>query len=224
MVCRTNSLRENVSLHVHHTRGFLNARNNASYAYLESIDHGYSYDPHNVHPKLQTRLYQCFDTFIRVGERMTVMKALQWSDRLRLLANLSVEEIEEMINALRILCRAFSITEEGLRREDWVEAIHVFAEAERQRRKRGEQSLMALFGDTCFDLLDEEGDGTLGFEELKIISKSLQMCRKSASMIFSVANVDVSDRIEREEIYHSLHMLWLEPYDPKYDYLCNRNK
>jgi len=221
MVCRTNSLQENVSLQVYHTRGFLNAQNNASWAYLESIDHGYSYDPHNVHPKLQARLYQCFDKFIPAGERMTVMMALQWPDRLRLLADLSEEEVEEMINALRILCRAFSITEEGLRREDWVEAIHVFAEAERQRRKRGEQSLIALFGDTCFDLLDEEGDGTVGFEDLRIISKSLQMSRKSEDIFFSMANVDVSDRIEREEIYHSLHTLWLEPYDPKYDYLYN---
>jgi len=208
MVCSTTSLKENDRFHDYHTRGYLNAQNNASYAYLESIDHSYSYDPHEVHPKLHVRLYQCFDTFILTGEKMTLMKVLQWPERLRLLVNSNDEEIENMINALRILCRAFSITEEGLCREDWVEAVQVFAEAERQRRKRGDQSLIALLGDTCFDLLDEEGDGTVGFDELKIIMRSFQIPQDGANFFFNAANVGKSERLEREEIYDSFHIFW----------------
>lgn len=224
MVCRAEPTEININRPVYHVRGFLNAQNNASYAYLESIDLGFSYDPNDVHPKLHERLYRCFDTFILDGEKMTLMKVLQWPDRLNLLSDANDEEIEKMNNAIRILCRALSVTEEGLCREDWVEAIQVFAEAERQRRRRGEQSLICLLGDACFDLLDEEFDGTVGIEELKIIMRSLQIPQEGSYIFFNAANVDESERLEREEIYDSFHNLWLEPYDPKYDYLYHNKK
>jgi len=218
MVCHEAS-KVDKNMSVYHKRSFLNSQNNASYAYLESIDHDFSYDPHDVHPKFHERLYRCFDAFVQDGEKMTLTKVLQLPDRLMLLSGANDEEVEKMNNAIRMLCRAFSVTEEGLCREDWVEASQVFAEAERQRRRRGEQSLIALIGDACFDLVDEEYDGTVGIEELKFIMRSLQIPEEASYIFFDVANVDKSERLEREEIYDSFHNLWLEPYDPKYDYL-----
>jgi len=100
-----------------------------------------------------------------------------------------------------------------------VEASQVFVEAERQRRRRGEQSLIALLGDACFDLFDEEYDGTVGIEELKLIMRSLQIPEEASYISFNFSNLDQSERLEREEIYESFHNLWLEPYDPKYEYL-----
>jgi len=219
MVCKATPNKVNQNRPVYEKRSFLNSQNNASYAYLESIDHGFSYEPHDVHSKVHERLYLCFDAFVPKGEKMTLMKVLQLPDRLMLLSGANDVEVEKMNNAIRILCRAFSVTEEGLCREDWVEASQVFAEAERQRRRRGEQSLVDLLGDACFDLVDEEYDGTVGIEELKLIMKSLQIPQEASYIFFTVGNVDKSERLEREEIYDSFHNLWLEPYDPKYDYL-----
>lgn len=43
--------------------------------------------------------------------------------------------------------------ETGLLRENWVEANRVFAEAERERERRGEPSLIALLSNSYYDVL-----------------------------------------------------------------------
>jgi len=199
-------------------RGYLNAENNESYAYLKSIGVDWKYDPNDVHPKLHARLYRRFDTFDLDGDnKMTLKEVMFWPERMRQLVGASDEQIESMRKAVRILFGACGITDEGLCREDWVEANQVFAEAERQRRKRGEESHVAILGNAYFDVLDKDGDGTVGLDELKVMMRAFQVPQEAAYTFFDAADVDKSGRLEREEMHNLFHKFWLEKYDPQYD-------
>jgi len=199
-------------------RGMLNAENNESYAYLRSVGNDWTYDPNDVHPKLHARLYRRFDTFDLDGDnKMTLKEVMFWPDRMRQLVGASDKEIENMRRAVRIMFGACGVTEEGLEREDWVEANQVFAEAERERRKRGEQSYVALLGNSYFDVLDKEGNGTVGLEELKTMMRAFQVPQEAAYTFFEAADMDKNGKMEREELYNLNHKFWLEEYDPKFD-------
>jgi len=215
-ICSTKEVRDMRKLYP--IRGFLNAKNNESYAYLKSIGVDWTYDPNNVHPKLHQRLYRRFDTFDLDGDnKMTLKEVLFWPDRMQQLCGANKQEIESMRKAVRILFGACGVTEEGLCREDWVEANQVFAEAERQRSKRGEESYVALLGNAYFDVLDADGDGTVGLEELKTMMRAFQVPQEAAYTFFDAADVDRNGKLEREEMHSLFHKFWLEEYDPQYD-------
>jgi len=203
---------------IYPVRGLLNAENNESYAYLKSIDVDWTYDPNDVHPKLHARLYKRFDTFDLDGDHnMTLKEVLYWPERMKQLAGATEEEIESMRKAVRILFGACGVTHEGLAREDWVEANQVFAEAERQRKKRGEESLVALLGNAYFDVLDKDGDGTVSMDELKTMMRAFQVPQEAAYTFFDKADVDKNGKLERQEMHDIFHKFWLEKYNPEYD-------
>jgi len=203
---------------VYPVRGYLNAENNESYAYLKSIGVDWTYDPNDVHPKLHARLYRRFDTF-DLGEdnKLSMKEVLFWPDRMKHLVGANEEDIESMRKAVRILFGACGVTDEGLCREDWVEANQVFAEAEKWRLKRGEETLVAVLGNAYFDVLDKDGDGTVGLEELTTIMRAFQVPQEAAYTFFDAADVYNTGRLERQEMYNLNHKFWLEKYDPQYD-------
>jgi len=199
-------------------RGLLNAGNNQSYAYLKEIGVDWTYDPNDVHPKLHERLYKRFDTFDLDGDnKMTLKEVLFWPDRMKQLVGANEEEVEMMRKAVRLFFGACGITEEGLAREDWVEANQVFAECERQRKKRGQDSYVAILSDAYLDVLDADGDGTVSLDELKTMMRAFQVPQEAAYTFFDEADVDRNGKLERVEMYEIFQKFWLEKYNPKYD-------
>jgi len=194
----------------------ISAQNNASHAYLKSIDHEWAYDMSNVNPKLLERLHKRFDTLNLDGKnRVTLKQVLYSPDRMRQLVGASDQEVEKMRKAVHIFFGACGVTEKGLGRDDWVEAHQVFAQAETEKRKRGEESLVASITNVYFDVLDKSGDGTVGLEELKILMRAFQVPQEAAYTFFDAANVDTSDRLERDEMHDILHNFWVDPVDSK---------
>merc|ERR1719495_2906961 len=136
---------------------------------------------------------------------------------MRQLVGANEEQIESMRKAVRILFGACGVTDEGLCREDWVEANQVFAEAERQRRKRGEESIVALLGNAYYDVLDEDGDNLVSLPELKRMMNVFRVPEEAAYTFFAHADVDGNGQLEREEMHALFHKFWLEKYDPTLD-------
>jgi len=201
--------------------GPINAQNNSSHAYLKSIDHEWTYDRNKVHSKLLENLHKRFDTLDLGGKNKVTLKQVLFSpDRMKQLVRVSDEDVEKMRKAIRIFFGACGVTEKGLGREDWVEAHQVFAEAEREKRKRGEQSLIAESTNVYFDVLDTNGDGTVGLIELKTLMRAFQVPQEAACTFFDAAAVDKSGRLERNEIHDLLHKFWLEPQDPEDKPIC----
>merc|ERR1711931_346696 len=192
--------------------------NNASYKYLRDHGNDWQYCPNECHPKLKNRLYRRFDTFDKDSDGiMTIDEVLYWADRMKTLCKANEEEVDQVRDAIRIFFRACGLNKEGLHRENWVEANQVFAEAERQRKTRGEQSLVALLGNAYYDVLDEDGDNLVSLPELKRMMNVFRVPEEAAYTFFEKADVDKNGKLEREEMHALFHKFWLEKYDPALD-------
>ena len=147
----------------------MNELNNESYKYLRSVGNDWQFNVEDVHPKMLQRLYKRFDTFdLDSDGKMMMEEILYWPDRMRQLVNATDEQVEKMREAVHIFFLNKGVhPETGLTREDWVEANRVFSEAERERERRGEPSMIALLSNAYYDVLDDDGDGTVDIAELK---------------------------------------------------------
>jgi len=192
--------------------------NNVSYRYLRDIGSNYQYDIKECHPKLKNRLYRRYDTFDKDSDGvMTIDEVLYWADRMKTLCKANEDEVQAVREAIEIFFKACGVNEEGLHRENWVEANQVFAEAERERKKRGEQSLVALLGNAYYDVLDEDGDNLVSLPELKRMMNVFRVPEEAAYTFFEKADIDKSGTLEREEMHALFHRFWLEKYDPELD-------
>ena len=108
--------------------GFCNAENHESYRYLASIGSTWKYNPDKVHPKLVERLYKRFDTFDLNSDGVMQMELLMlWPERVREFVTTTDEQMERLRSAIQMFFRSVGVSEEGLKREDWVEGNQVFA-------------------------------------------------------------------------------------------------
>ena len=71
-------------------------------------------------------------------------------------------EIEEVRAALKVFFESCGISEEGLHRENWVEGNQACAEMDRERRKRGEASLVAVLGKGSVEIYRDVGIWGMG--------------------------------------------------------------
>lgn len=196
----------------------LTPENNISYAYLRKMGNMYEYDPNEPHPKLKNRLYRRFDTFDKDSDgEMVINEVLYWADRMKSLCQASDEEIENVRDALRTFFEACGVTEIGLHRENWVEANQVLAEAERERKRRGEDTLVALLGNAYYDVLDEDKDNLVSLPELKRMMNVFRVPEEAAYTFFEKADVNKDGALQREEMHALFHKFWLEKYNPDLD-------
>ena len=98
-----------------------------------------------------------------------------WPDRMRTLCNATDEEVESMKKAIVKVFGDKGISEKGLPREDWIESNRVFMQAENERIKHGLQTHVALLGDAYFDVLDQDGSGTVSMDELKVMMLAFEV-------------------------------------------------
>ena len=196
----------------------LDETNNVAYAYLRAHGNFWQYTPDECHDKLKRRLYRRFDTFDKNTDNIMSMKEiLWWADRMRSVVGASDYEIEEVRGALRIFLEACGVTEEGCHRANWVEANQVCAEAERERKKRGQESLVALLGNAYYDVLDVDNNGMVSMEELRTMMNVFHVPEDSAFAFFKHADADGNGMLHRDEMHEMFIKFWLSPYDAKYD-------
>ena len=197
----------------------LDETNNESYKYLRSVGNMWKFEVEDVHPKMISRLYKRFDTFdLNSNGIMEMEEILYWPDRMRELVNATDEEVERMRAAVHTFFLHKGVDPvNGLKREDWVEANRVFAEAERERERRGEPSLIGMLSDAYYDVLDDDGDGCVSIDELKTMMKAFDVPQEAAYTFFEKADTDKSGTLERPELIHLFRRFWMEPYDPQWD-------
>lgn len=195
----------------------LNAKNNKAYEYLREHGNNYQYDPDECHPALKLRLYRRFDTFDKNSDGfMTIEEVLYWADRMKCLCQANDEEVEDVRGAIKCFFE-FCGLNPSLHRENWVEANQAFAEMERERKRRGDPSIVALLGNAYYDVLDEDGDNLVSLPELKRMMNVFRVPEEAAYTFFLKADTDKNGKLEREEMHALFHKFWLEPYDPEFD-------
>jgi len=196
----------------------LDESNNESYAYLRSKGNMWQYDPDEVHPKLKARLYRRFDTFDKNSDGVMVMdEVLYWANRMKSLCNCTDEECESVKRALRIFFGAVGLNEEGLMRENWVEANQTFAEAERERKKHGGESIVALLGNAYYDVLDTDKNNIVSMQELKRMMNIFRVPEEAAYTFHEHADKNKDGLLQRQEMHDLFTKFWLEKYDEDYD-------
>jgi len=196
----------------------LDETNNWAYAYLREKGNTYQYVPEECHPALKLRLYRRFDTFDKDSDgKMTISEVMYWADRMKSLCQANDEEVESVRAAIFQFFTYCGLNKEGLHRENWVEANQAFAEMERERKKHGDPSLVALLGNAYYDVLDEDGDNLVSLPELKRMMNVFRVPEEAAYTFFQKADVDKNGKLEREEMHALFHKFWLEKYDPALD-------
>ena len=192
---------------------------NESYKYLRSVGNTWEFDVEKLHPKMLSRLYKRFDTFdLDCDDTMTMEEVLYWPDRMRQLVNATDDQVEKMREAVKTFFLHKGVDPvEGLKRENWVEANRVFAEAERERTRRGEASLIALLSNAYYDVLDDDGDGTVDVDELKTMMKAFDVPQEAAYCFFEKADIDKSGKLERPELVNLFRKFWMSTYDSQWD-------
>ena len=117
---------------------------------------------------------------------------------------------------------SMGVTDEGLKQEDWVEGNQVLAEADFERKRRGEQTMVALLGNAYFDVLDSTGTSDVTMNELKNMMKVFQVPEEAAYSFFEHADTDKSGTLERAEMHAIFSKFWFEKYNPVYDTIYAR--
>ena len=196
----------------------INPEDNESYIYLRSVGNNWKYDASKVHEKLRTRLYKRFDTFDKNSDNvLTLPEIMLWADRLKIFCSVTEEQVLRLRAALGIFFGAVGVTKEGLSRENWVEANQAFAEAEYERKKRGTEPLVDFLGNTYFDILDVQKNGTVSLEELRIMMQLSKVPVEAADAFFQKADINGDGKLQRQEMHRLFSKFWLKEYDPHYD-------
>ena len=165
------------------------------------------------------------DTFdLDCDDKMEMEEILYWPDRMRQLANATDEQVVKMKEAVKVFFFNKGVDPvNGLLREDWVETNRVFAEAERERARRGEPSLIAILSDAYYDVLDDKGDGTVSIDELKTMMKAFDVPQEAAYTFFEKMDIDKSGVLERKQLENLFRKFWMETYDAQWDGIYNND-
>jgi len=149
---------------------------------------------------------------------MTIEEVLTWADRMKSLCQSTDEQIDTVREALRTFFLNKGLTGEGCCRENWVECNRVFAEADRERERRGEGRLVNMLGDAYFNVLDTDGDGLVNLPELKRMMNIFRVPEEAAYTFFECADTNKNGTLEREEMHQMFIRFWMsDEYDPSID-------
>jgi Ca2+-binding EF-hand superfamily protein len=202
-------------------KGKFNEHNNDLYRYLRSVGNDWFYDPEKVDPNTRKRLLSRFDTFdLDKDGDMSIEEVKMWPERMREMCGASDEQIENMVAANEefFICHGVH-PEHGCKREDWVENNRIFQEYERERIRQGLQPIINKLDVAYFDVLDQDGNGYLDFDELKCMIKVLEIPVAAADSFFRQCDTDGDGKLDFQEIHVQFTKFWFSEYDNALDHV-----
>ena len=105
---------------------------------------------------------------------------------------------------------------EGVRadKQKYLALVAELAVAERERMKRGEETLVAKMYDAFFDIADKNHDGYVTLEEYKIFNHAINYPPDTADATFSLLDKKKTGKIERKEFINAASKFWCILDDP----------
>jgi len=200
-------------------RYFSSLNNNESYAYLKKHNHDWSYDPLDVHSQVHEKLEKRFDEFDVDGDGV-IQKSeiMSWPERVQstLKVDMSLGMMDTihsflLVSSVESFFGSIGITEEGLNKEDWVEAYHAFYQAEILRLGKGDTQKTVSLANAFFDVIDVNNDEVVDMEEFRVLFQAWGLPNIAAYTFFDDADVDKDALLTREEMQELFRDFWLKP-------------
>ena len=76
-----------------------------------------------------------------------------------------------------------------------------------------------MVSDAFFDIIDQNKDGVISLDELKLRMKAFGMPEEAAKPFLEMADTNKNGTIERNELYEADFNFWFGTIDEKYDKL-----
>ena len=88
------------------------------------------------------------------------------------------------------------------------ELIAGMAVAEVARLKRGEKTLLDIYIDALFDVVDKNHDGYLTWDEYKVMMVAANFGEDAAKATFALMDQDKNEKIDRKEFHRANFNFW----------------
>ena len=126
------------------------------------------------------------------------------------------DEMTKLREATLEFTTAVGLTE-GVKadKKKFLELMAAFMIAEMDRVKRGEVALMEKLANVQFDVVDKNHDGSITFEEYKLVVKeTMNFDEDAAKAIFNLIDQNKNGKIERKEFTTANGKFWCTLDDP----------
>ena len=139
---------------------------------------------------------------------LTMSEVLQYAETLKKLTGTTDEEIQPLRDVLREFYGGLGVTEQGVRRENWVENCANFVATDLQRIEAGETSILKRLFETFFGLVDLNNDKTLSLEEFAIFCKCFEYPEDITKVFFDFADTNKNGKLELDEFCNVFFNFW----------------
>ena len=139
---------------------------------------------------------------------VTMSEVMLYAETCKQMTNRPDHEIEPLREVLREFFEEQGVTEEGCKREDWLDNLSVFVTKELERLEKGVPTLSQKVLDTFFGLIDLNDDKTLSPDEFAIFAKVFEWPEAIVAPFFKFADVNKNGKLEWNEFYDAVIRFW----------------
>ena len=79
------------------------------------------------------------------------------------------------------------------------------------------RSLVAMLGNTYYDVLDEHSDNMVRLQGLKRMMNVFRVPEEAAYTFFERADTEGTGSVPRDQLHDHFQKFWLDNYNPEYD-------
>ncbi|XP_028392505.1 obelin-like [Dendronephthya gigantea] len=143
---------------------------------------------------------------------LTVEEILKWSDNMKELCSVSDDESENLQKCLKDFYGAAGLLPgKQVTKEEFIEGVSHLSEAELERKKNGEETLMESLCNAFYNVMDLNDDGKITLNEVKTIMKACNMTEDEAEKWFNLADKNKNGVVETHELTKAEFESWFSP-------------
>jgi Ca2+-binding EF-hand superfamily protein len=144
---------------------------------------------------------------------LTIEEILKWSDNMKeLCSQITQEEGDNLKKCLEEFYGAAGLLPgKQVTKQEFLEGVNHLSEAELEKKKLGEETLMENLCDAFYKAMDLNDDGTITLNEVKTIMKACNMTEEKAEKWFNLADKNKNGVVETRELTNAEFDSWFCP-------------
>ena len=144
---------------------------------------------------------------------LTIEEILKWSDNMKeLCSQITEEECENLKKCLKDFYEAAGLVPgKQVTKEEFIKGVSHLSEAELEKKKLGDKTLMESLCNAFYKAMDLNDDGTISLDEVKTIMKACNMGEEKAEKWFNLADKNKNGVVETTELTKAEFESWFCP-------------